>query len=272
MTSSRRDFCDSFACATGFLPSRSAVCQTKPRARDLGVPFDGTPGPNNAITDVKGVEVGHTTLISRRRQARRRGRPCPHRRYCRSAARQELDRRVFGAWFTLNGNGEMTGTTWLEDSGLLDGPMMITNTHSVGVVRDAVIAWKVKRGEPGYGRLLVVAAGGRGNLGRMAQRHQRISCQAGTCFPCARLRPRAARSKKATVGGGTGMVCNEFKGGIGTSSRVLDAKGRWLHGRRAGAMQLWTADQNCALPACRWARKFRSIRRMRTKRFLGRAG
>ncbi len=125
-----------------------AIAQTKPRARDLGVPFDGTPGPYNAITDVKGVEVGHTTLISGS------GKLIVGEGPVRTGVTAVLPRgrdandSVFGAWFTLNGNGEMTGTTWLEDSGFLGGPIMITNTHSVGVVRDAVIAWKVKRGEP----------------------------------------------------------------------------------------------------------------------------
>ena len=114
--------------------------QAKPRARDLGVPFDGTPGANNAITDVKGVEVGHTTLISGSGKLKVGEGPV------RTGVTAVLPRGkdsldpVFGAWFTLNGNGEMTGTTWLEDSGFLDGPVMITNTHSVGVVRDAVIA------------------------------------------------------------------------------------------------------------------------------------
>ncbi|MGA2005055.1 MAG: P1 family peptidase, partial [Terriglobales bacterium] len=128
--------------------TQTTLSQTKPRARDLGVPFDGTPGPNNAITDVKGVEVGHTTLISGS------GKLVVGEGPVRTGVTAILPRGknstddVFGAWFTLNGNGEMTGTTWLEDSGLLDGPVMITNTHSVGVVRDAVIAWKYKHGGP----------------------------------------------------------------------------------------------------------------------------
>src|ERR1700676_1087447 len=137
---------------TGFLLlillSVNGSAQTKPRARDLGVPFDGTPGPNNAITDVKGVEVGHTTLISGEGKLEigkgpvRTGVTAIHPRGKTS------NDAVFAAWFTLNGNGEMTGTTWFDDSGFLDGPIVITNTHSVGVVRDAVIAWKVKHGSP----------------------------------------------------------------------------------------------------------------------------
>ena len=115
----------------------------KPRARDLGVPFDGKPGPLNAITDVKGVEVGHTTLISGEGALKVGTGPV------RTGVTAVLPRgkdskdQVFAGWFTLNGNGEMTGTTWVEESGFLEGPVMITNTHSVGVVRDAVIAWRV---------------------------------------------------------------------------------------------------------------------------------
>ena len=139
----------------------AASAQTKPRARDLGVPFDGTPGRNNAITDVAGVEVGHTTLISGEgklivgKGPVRTGVTAIHPRGKNS------NDAVFAAWFTLNGNGEMTGTTWVDDSGFLNGPVMITNTHSVGIVRDAVIAWKVKRGEPdmeGYWWSLPVVA------------------------------------------------------------------------------------------------------------------
>src|SRR5579871_3396283 len=128
--------------------------QSKPRARDLGVPFDGTPGTFNAITDVKGVEVGHTTLISG--SGKLKVGEGPVRTGVTAVLPRGKDSHdpVFGAWFTLNGNGEMTGTTWLEDSGFLDGPVMITNTHSVGVVRDAVIAWRVTKapvaGDDGY--------------------------------------------------------------------------------------------------------------------------
>ena len=114
----------------------------KPRARDLGVPFDGTPGALNAITDVKGVEVGQTTLI------RGEGVLKPGQGPVRTGVTVILPRGkrskdpVFAGWFSLNGNGEMTGTTWVEESGFMEGPMAITNTHSVGVVRDAIIAWQ----------------------------------------------------------------------------------------------------------------------------------
>src|SRR5437868_14101311 len=125
-----------------------AIAQSKPRARDLGVPFDGTPGPLNAITDVKGVEVGHTTLISGNGPLKVGIGPVRTGVTAVVPRGKDSKDSVFAGWFTLNGNGEMTGTTWVEESGFLDGPVMITNTHSVGVVRDAVVAWRVKHGAP----------------------------------------------------------------------------------------------------------------------------
>jgi L-aminopeptidase/D-esterase-like protein len=197
--------------------------QAKPRARDLGVPFDGTPGRFNAITDVEGVEVGHTTLISGSGPLKVGVGPV------RTGVTAILPRgnnssdAVFGAWFTLNGNGEMTGTTWVEDSGFLDGPVMITNTHSVGVVRDAVIAWKVQHGRPdidGYWwSLPVVAETWDGYLNDINGFHVKRE-DAFHALDSAHPGP----VEEGNVGGGTGMICNEFKGGIGTSSRVLDAK------------------------------------------------
>ena len=201
----------------------AALAQPEPRARDLGVPFDGTPGPFNAITDVKGVEVGHTTLISGSGPLKVGVGPVrtgvtaifPH-------GKDSLD-AVFGGWFSLNGNGEMTGTTWLEESGLLDGPVMITNTHSVGVVRDAVIAWRVKRAPPdeeGYSwSLPVVAETADDDLNDMNGFHVKPE-HVFHALDTAHGGP----VEEGSVGGGTGMICNEFKGGIGTSSRVLDAK------------------------------------------------
>jgi D-aminopeptidase len=200
-----------------------AAAQSKPRARDLGVPFDGTPGPLNAITDVKGVEVGHTTLISGDGPLKVGVGPV------RTGVTAILPRgknskdSVFAGWFTLNGNGEMTGTTWLEESGFLDGPVMITNTHSVGVVRDATIAWKVRQGKPdqeGYWwSLPVVAETYDGYLNDINGFHVKPE-DAFHALDTAHSGP----VEEGNVGGGTGMVCNEFKGGIGTSSRVLDAK------------------------------------------------
>jgi D-aminopeptidase len=196
--------------------------QTKPRARDLGVPFDGTPGKYNAITDVQGVEVGHTTLISGE------GKLVVGKGPVRTGVtairpRGKSTDAVFAAWFTLNGNGEMTGTTWVEDSGFLDGPIMITNTHSVGIVRDAVIAWKVKHGsqdmEGYWWSLPVVAETWDGYLNDINGFHV-TEQDAWHALDSAHSGP----VEEGNVGGGTGMICNEFKGGIGTSSRVLDRK------------------------------------------------
>jgi L-aminopeptidase/D-esterase-like protein len=189
----------------------------------LGVPFDGTPGTLNAITDVKGVEVGQTTLISGEGKLKVGIGPV------RTGVTAILPRGknsldpVFAGIFSLNGNGEMTGTHWVEDSGFLDGPVMITNTHSVGVVRDAVIAWRVKRAPPdqeGYTwSLPVVAETWDGDLNDANGFHVKPE-HVFSAFDAAAAGPVV----EGNVGGGTGMVCNEFKGGIGTSSRKLDAK------------------------------------------------
>ena len=205
------------------LLSTFSTAQAKPRARDLGVPFDGTPGSFNAITDVQGVEVGHTTLISGSGKLKVGEGPV------RTGVTAVLPRGkdsldpVFAGWFALNGNGEMTGTTWLDDSGFLDGPVMITNTHSVGVVRDAVIAWRVKKAPPdqeGYDwSLPVVAETADDDLNDMNGFHVKPE-HALHALDTAHRGP----VEEGNVGGGTGMICNEFKGGIGTASRVLDAK------------------------------------------------
>lgn len=202
----------------------TVAAQTKPRARDLGVPFDGTPGPYNAITDVKGVEVGHTTLISGE------GKLVVGNGPVRTGVTAILPRgkdsldMVFAAWFTLNGNGEMTGTTWVDDSGFLDGPVMITNTHSVGVVRDAVIAWRLKKAPldaEGYAwSLPVVAETWDGDLNDINGFHVKPE-DAWHALDTA----HSGVVEEGNVGGGTGMICNEFKGGIGTSSRVVNDKG-----------------------------------------------
>jgi L-aminopeptidase/D-esterase-like protein len=201
----------------------SVLAQPKPRARDLGVPFDGNPGPLNAITDVKGVEVGYTTLTSGDGPLKVGVGPVrtgvtailPRGKNSRDA--------VFAGYFSLNGNGEMTGTHWVEDSGFLDGPIMITNTHSVGVVRDAVIQWKVKRGEgdeEGYWwSLPVVTETWDGYLNDVNGFHVKAE-DAIHALDSAASGPII----EGNVGGGTGMICNEFKGGIGTSSRVLGSK------------------------------------------------
>jgi L-aminopeptidase/D-esterase-like protein len=192
----------------------------KPRARDLGIPFEGRPGPFDAITDVRGVEVGYATLISGE------GKLTVGRGPVRTGVTAVLPRgkssrrRVFAAWYSLNGNGEMTGTTWVEESGCLGGPILITNTHSVGVVRDAAIEWNLKRG-PGQDysgdvSLPVVAETWDGFLNDINGFHVRKD-HVFAALDEARSGPIA----EGNVGGGTGMVAHRFKGGTGTSSRVL---------------------------------------------------
>jgi D-aminopeptidase len=190
-----------------------------PRARDLGIPFDGTPGRFNAITDVAGVEVGHTTLISGNGPLVEGSGPV------RTGVTAILPRGraegapVFGGWFSLNGNGEMTGTTWLEESGVLEGPVLITNTHSVGVTRDAAIQWMLKH-HPGFlWALPVVAETWDGILNDLNGFH----VKPGHIFS-ALDGARSGQVPEGAVGGGTGMLCNGFKGGIGTSSRVLPSE------------------------------------------------
>src|SRR5271169_1157604 len=197
--------------------------QTSPRARDLGVPFDGVPGPLNAITDVKGIEVGHTTLISGEGPLKIGTGPVRTGVTAVFPRGKDSSDSVFAGWFTLNGNGEMTGSTWVEESGFLEGPVMITNTHSVGVVRDSVIAWRLKHGGPDKDRyswsLPVVAETWDGYLNDVNGFHVKPE-DVFHALDSAHSGP----VEEGNVGGGTGMICNEFKGGIGTASRVLDAK------------------------------------------------
>lgn len=193
------------------------------RARDLGIPFDGTTGPNNAITDVAGVTVGHATLVSGD------GPLVVGEGPIRTGVTAVLPRGmsydpVFAGWYALNGNGEMTGTTWVEESGFLEGPVMITNTHSVGVVRDAVIAWQLENkfyeelpGAPGvFWSLPVIGETYDGWLNDINGFHVKPEHAFEALNNAA-----GGRVKEGGVGGGTGMICHAFKGGIGTSSRVL---------------------------------------------------
>ena len=195
-----------------------AAARKKPRARDLGIPFDGSPGPLNAITDVAGVEVGHTTLISGEVKLVAGEGPV------RTGVTAILPRGkgslapVFASWFALNGNGEMTGTTWIDESGMLDGPVMITNTHSVGVVRDAVVEWLVRRDPTVSWALPVVAETYDGFLNDINGFHVKKE-HAFAALDGARSGP----VPEGNVGGGTGMRVHRFKGGIGTSSRRLEA-------------------------------------------------
>ena len=213
--------CLTFAGSAAFAQQEA---HSKPRARDLGVPFDGTPGPLNAITDVAGVTVGHTTLISGEGKLQVGNGPV---RTGVTAVlprgKDSMNNPVFAGWFSENGNGEMTGTTWVEESGFLEGPVMITNTHSVGVVRDAVIQWRVQHGQPdptGYWwSLPVVAETWDGWLYDINGFHVKPA-DALHAIDSA----HGGAVEEGNAGGGTGMICNGFKGGIGTSSRKLDEK------------------------------------------------
>jgi L-aminopeptidase/D-esterase-like protein len=184
------------------------------RAREFGVPFEGTTGPLNAITDVRGVEVGHTTIIEG--ELVRTGVTAV---WPRGKASSDP---VFGGFFSQNGNGDMTGTHWLEESGFLDGPVLITNTHSVGVVRDAYLAWLVnhqrKPGtntfDGGFYTYPVVAETYDGFLNDINGFHVKPEHVFRALDSAA-----GGRVAEGNVGGGTGMVCYGFKGGIGTSSR-----------------------------------------------------
>ena len=191
--------------------------QTRPRGRDLGIPFPGTTGPNNAITDVAGISVGHVTLIDGE------GKLIPGKGPIRTGVTAILPRPrgnwdpVFAATFNQNGNGDMTGINWIKESGFLEGPILLTGTHSVGTVRDAAIQWQVKNGREFVFTYPVVAEtfdflnDANGEHVKPIHALQALD----------RAKPGAV--EEGAVGGGTGMGCNGFKGGIGTSSRVLSA-------------------------------------------------
>ena len=206
------------------LPVRTATEKKTVRARDLGIPFDGTPGPLNAITDVAGVEVGYTTLISGQ------GKLVVGKGPVRTGVtaiiprgHDSLNDPVYAGVFSLNGNGEMTGTNWVEESGFLEGPIVITNTHSVGTARDAVIAWRIKHGAAdtsGYWwSLPLVAETWDGWLNDTNGFH----VKAEDVFH-ALDSAHGGRIEEGSVGGGTGMICYEFKGGNGTASRKIEIK------------------------------------------------
>jgi D-aminopeptidase len=205
-------------------PAKSTTEKKIVRARDLGVPFEGVPGQLNAITDVAGVEVGYTTLISRE------GKLVVGKGPVRTGVTAILPRGhdslndpVYAAAFSLNGNGEMTGTAWVEESGFLEGPVVITNTHSVGVARDAVIQWRVKHGaadNSGYWWSLPVVAetwdGWLNDTNGFHVKPEHVFHALDTAH--------GGAIEEGSVGGGTGMICYEFKGGNGTASRKIDIK------------------------------------------------
>jgi D-aminopeptidase len=207
---------------TLFAAFAMAVAHAGPRARDLGVPFDGSPGPLNAITDVAGVTVGQVTLIEDLADGRkvRTGVTAILPR-----GRGSITTPAFAGSFVLNGAGEMTGRAWIEESGLLEGPVMLTNTHSVGTVHQATIEWRVKHGDPdssGYWwSTPVVAETWDGELNdingfHVKPEHVFAAIDGAAGGPVA----------EGNVGGGTGMTCHEFKCGIGTSSRRVDVGGQ----------------------------------------------
>src|SRR5437899_5103457 len=194
------------------------------RARDLGIPFEGTPGKFNSITDVSGVEVGYTTLISG--EGKLEVGKGPVRTGVTAIiprGHDSLNDPAYAGYFSLNGNGEMTGTAWVEESGFLEGPIIITNTHSVGVARDAVIAWRIKHGAPdttGYWWSLPVVAetwdGWLNDINGFHVKPEDVFHALDTAH--------GGAIKEGSVGGGTGMICYEFKGGNGTASRQINIR------------------------------------------------
>ncbi|WP_075351132.1 DmpA family aminopeptidase [Algoriphagus marinus] len=204
-----------------FLLSISLSFAQKPRARDLGVPFSGTPGLHNAITDVAGIEVGYSTIISG--SGKNVVGEGPVRTgvtaiFPRGKAKQFSP--VFANWYSLNGNGEMTGTTWLTESGFLETPIMITNTNSVGEVRQAVLKWFVNtnwyKGEEWWYTYPVVAETYDGFLNDIYGFHVQEKHVLEAIEDA-----KGGQIAEGNVGGGTGMMCLGFKGGTGTSSRVI---------------------------------------------------
>ena len=196
------------------------AAQTRQRARELGIPFPGKRGPANAITDVPGVAVGHVTLIEGE------GKLVPGKGPIRTGVTAILPRPrgnwdpVFAATFNLNGNGDMTGVNWIKESGFLEGPILLTGTHSVGTVRDAAIQWQLKNGRELVFTYPIVAE----TFDSMNDANGEHVKPAHAFEALDRAKPGVV--EEGAVGGGTGMICNGFKGGIGTASRVLPSPAR----------------------------------------------
>ncbi len=197
--------------------SLTVTAQTRPRARDLGIPFGGRTGSTNSITDVAGVAVGHATLIEGE------GKLIPGKGPIRTGVTAILTRPrnnwdpVFAGTFNLNGNGDMTGINWIKESGFLEGPILLTGTHSVGVVRDAAIQWQIKNGREFVFTYPIVAETFDSLNDDTGEHVKPIHAMQ------ALDRATTGRVEEGSVGGGTGMRCNGFKGGIGSASRVLNA-------------------------------------------------
>src|SRR5580700_1977473 len=215
-------------------PPPSSTTESKVvRARDLGIPFDGVTGKLNAITDVAGIEVGYTTLISG--QGKLEVGKVPVRTGVTAIVPRGRGSNdpVYAGVFSLNGNGEMTGTAWIEEGGFLEGPIVLTNTHSVGVARDAVIAWRNAHGgaDPeGFSWSLPVVAetwdGWLNDINGFHVKPEHVAQALDTAH--------GGTIEEGSVGGGTGMICYEFKGGNGTASRKIDMKDK------AGAVRTFT--------------------------------
>ena len=189
----------------------------KARPRDLGIPQEGVPGTYNAITDVKGIRVGHTTLITG--EGRLEIGKGPVRTGVTAIITCEnVIGPLFGAWSTLNGCGEIAGSTWLEEFGLLHGPILITNTMSINMVKDAVTKWLRRNYNFGWG-LSVVTETYDGFLNDVYGFHVKEE-HAWSALDNA----SSGMVPEGNVGGGTGMICHQFKGGIGTASRIVDAE------------------------------------------------
>ena len=247
----------------------ATTSQAKPaiRARALGIPFDGTPGKLNAITDVAGVEVGFTTLISG--EGKLEVGKGPVRTGVTAIiprGHDSLNDPVYAGIFSLNGNGEMTGTAWVEESGFLEGPVVITNTHSVGVARDAVIAWRLAHGaadKTGYWWSLPVVAetwdGWLNDINGFHVKPEDVVHALDTA--------KGGPVDEGSVGGGTGMICYEFKGGTGTASRRrhsrVEGDAPQLYHRRVLAGKLWTAS---TADDCRRSSRQRNSRRSLSKK------
>src|SRR5262245_12036570 len=203
------------AILVGMILATPLAAQTRPRGRDLGIPFPGKTGPNNAITDIPGIAVGHVTLIEGE------GKLIPGKGPIRTGVTAILPRPkgnwdpVFAATFNLNGNGDMTGINWIKESGFIEGPILLTGTHSVGTVRDAAIQWQLKNGRKFIFTYPIVAEtfdflnDANGEHVKPIHALQALD------------NAKTGAVQEGAVGGGTGMGCNGFKGGIGTSSRVL---------------------------------------------------
>ena len=193
--------------------------QSRPRGRALGIPFPGKTGPNNAITDVAGIAVGHTTLIQGD------GVLVPGKGPIRTGVTAILPRPkgnwdpVFAATFNLNGNGDMTGINWIKESGFMEGPILLTGTHSVGTVRDAAVQWQLKNGRQFTFTYPIVAE--TFDFLNDANGEHVKAAHAFQALDAARPGP----VQEGAVGGGTGMGCNGFKGGIGTASQIVPGAG-----------------------------------------------